>query len=159
MDLLAFGASKIMCVLDFQPISKDPKYLERHFAGVQAIFNKYSDLHTKMSNKHFEPKFFSPCMIIFRSDQGSAEHSLQIPHGRFFHAFVEYLESYLQLLEEAVPDASPAAMQAVASRHDAYDQYLADNDPAIKLLYSYFGVEWTDRYTCDFLFPRARSAH
>jgi 15,16-dihydrobiliverdin:ferredoxin oxidoreductase len=44
IDFLSFGAKKILIVLDFQPLFREPAYLEKYIAPMSSVRDKYRDL-------------------------------------------------------------------------------------------------------------------
>lgn len=142
IDLLSFGSNKILCVVDFQPLVQDPEYLERHTSVLSPIYEKIRDKCGHMSSKFFdETQFFSKYLIFYRSSLGAKEPTLQVPTGKLWEVYLEYVDVYLKALSEAQSNENPDAIAYVKSRQDAYDQYNAERDPAIKLFNTYFGVE------------------
>lgn len=156
IDLLSFGSNKILCVVDFQPLSQDPEYLERHTSMLAPVYDRIRDKCGHMSTKFFdETQFFSKYLIFYRSSLGAKEPTLQVPTGRLWEVYLEYVDVYLKALNGAHSNEDAGAMAYVHSRQDAYDQYNAERDPAIKLFNTYFGTEWSSRFTKEFLFPGA----
>ncbi|GAQ90251.1 hypothetical protein KFL_006190010 [Klebsormidium nitens] len=154
VDLICLGKDRILYVIDFQPLQMSDDYLEKYTAILAPVHEQYLDLIGSMSAKHFdEAQFFSKRMLFVRT----ADTDLfKAPHGRLFHALMEYLAAYHAVLERAVPDGSADARQAVQAAQDAYDVYSEQRDPAIGLFRSYFGHEWAESFTKDFLFPGSR---
>lgn len=142
IDLLSFGSNKILCVVDFQPLSQDPEYLERHTSMLAPVYDRIRDKCGHMSTKFFdETQFFSKYLIFYRSSLGAKEPTLQVPTGRLWEVYLEYVDVYLKALNGAHSNEDAGAMAYVHSRQDAYDQYNAERDPAIKLFNTYFGIE------------------
>lgn len=142
IDLLSFGSNKILCVVDFQPLSQDPEYLEKYTSELAPVHARFRDLCGQMTNKFFdENQFFSKHLIFFRSNLGSKERVLQVPTGQLWEVYVAYVDIYLKILNEAEANEDASKMAFVQARQDAYDQYNAERDPAIKLFNTYFGTE------------------
>lgn len=156
IDLLALGSNRILCVIDVQPISPDPSHMERHAQELKPIYSRFADMCSRMSDRHFDQnQYFSPYMIFYRSERGHSDPNLQVPGGRLFAAMRAYVDVYLRILSEAVADESPASRGRVLAGQNSYDQYNSERDPAIKLFNTYFGEEWSARFTEEFLFPGA----
>lgn len=66
---------------------------------------------------------------------------LQVPTGQLWEVYRAYVDIYLEALNAAPANEDVASMEYVQSRQDAYDQYNAERDPAIKLFNTYFGTE------------------
>jgi 15,16-dihydrobiliverdin:ferredoxin oxidoreductase len=146
IDLLSFGSSKILCVVDFQPLSQEAEYLERHTGMLAPVYERIREKCGHMSAKFFdETQFFSKYLVFYRSSLGAQEPTLQVPTGRLWEVYLEYVDIYLKALNGAQANEDADAMAYVQSRQDAYDQYNADRDPAIKLFNTYFGTEVGNR--------------
>lgn len=79
IDLLAFGKGKVLCVVDFQPLSQDSSYLEKYTAGLAPIRKDFTMFCSKMSSRIYnENEFFSKQLIFYRSDKGAADPLLQV---------------------------------------------------------------------------------
>lgn len=142
IDLLSFGSNKILCVVDFQPLVQDQDYLERHTSVLAPVYERIRDKCGHMSTKFFdETQFFSKYLVFYRSSLGAKEPTLHVPTGRLWDVYLEYVDIYLNALNDAQGNEDADARAFVQSRQDAYDQYNAERDPAIKLFNTYFGVE------------------
>eukprot|EP00271_Cylindrocystis_brebissonii_P005622 TRINITY_DN17763_c0_g1_i2.p1 TRINITY_DN17763_c0_g1~~TRINITY_DN17763_c0_g1_i2.p1 ORF type:complete len:256 (-),score=49.95 TRINITY_DN17763_c0_g1_i2:398-1165(-) len=160
IDLLAFGKGTLLCVLDYQPLSQEPHYMSRHLQRLAPIHARHRNLCHAMTRRHFDiTRFFSPHLILFRSTNnlGPKDPAIQVPAGQFFAAFCEYLALYLDLVNEAELDLSPASLGQVARAQAAYDEYSEERDPATKLFAHYFGQQWSEQFTNEFLFPWAKA--
>ena len=78
VDILWFGASsKLLAVLDYQPLIQDQDYLEQYCSRLQLISNKFNQFNnTKMKNLYDSNKFFSPWVIICRGGQLELQRDL-----------------------------------------------------------------------------------
>jgi len=149
IDLLSFGKKKILVVIDFQPLFRDPAYLKRYIEPMGPLRRKYDDLAQNLTMKFYDAnQYFSPNLLFAKTDLETVEH-------RVFPAYQEYLCLYWQLLTQATPLQDPAAVQRVAKAQKDYDQYSAEKDPASGLFSSYFGHEWAERFLYEFLFEDA----
>lgn len=156
IDLLAFGKGKILCVVDFQPLSQEPSYLEKYTARLAPIRKDFSIFCSKMSARIYnENEFFSKQLIFYRSDRGAADPLLQVPSGLFFSTYMSYVTSYLDWLHILDPVDDLDFKSSVRRRHADYDVYSRERDPAIKMFTLYFGHKWSERFTNEFLFPLA----
>eukprot|EP00250_Pteridium_aquilinum_P035435 c9409_g1_i1 orf=318-1175(-) len=156
IDLLAFGKGKVLCVVDFQPLSQDSSYLEKYTAGLAPIRKDFAMFCSTMSTRIYnENEFFSKELIFYRSDKGAADPLLQVPGGSFFSTYMRYVTCYLNWLHELDPHDDPVFKASVKRRQADYDTYSCERDPAIKMFSLYFGDEWSERLAKHFLFPLA----
>lgn len=106
------------------------------------VYERIRDKCGHMSTKFFdETQFFSKYLVFYRSSLGAKEPTLHVPTGRLWEVYLEYVDIYLKALNDAQGNEDPDAMAYVQSRQNAYDQYNAERDPAIKLFNTYFGTE------------------
>jgi 15,16-dihydrobiliverdin:ferredoxin oxidoreductase len=150
IDFLAFGPKKVLAILDLQPLTQDPKYLEKYIDPLIPLRNKYQDLCGRMSGKFYdEVQFFSRQLLFGRFDNdGPVMESL-------YPAFKEYLDYYTEMIKGLDKDESSANVAYVEGLHRAYDQYSAEKDPAVGLFKTYWGEEWAEDFTYNFLFSFA----
>ncbi|MEM0981359.1 MAG: 15,16-dihydrobiliverdin:ferredoxin oxidoreductase [Cyanobacteria bacterium P01_H01_bin.58] len=151
VDFLSFGKVKNLIVMDFQPLFQDDAYLEKYIAPLKALHDQYSDLSQNLKMKSYNAdQYFSKYLLFAKTDAATVK-------TRVFAAFKDYLQLYLQMLNEAEPLTAPAAIQRVIKAQKDYDQYSAERDPAAGLFRSYFGHEWSERFLHEFLFEDAVS--
>jgi 15,16-dihydrobiliverdin:ferredoxin oxidoreductase len=147
VDLISLGPSRILSVMDTQPLYPTPEYSSKYIDSLAPIRNKYPDLHGTLSGKIYDDtSFFSKQMLFGRFTDETKLKPVVLP------AFEEYLLEYIKLMDNAKPDNSPEAMTTVKSRQKAYDVYSALKDPAVGLFDAYFGKEWSNEFVHDFLF-------
>ncbi len=153
IDLLWFGArSKLVAVLDFQPLVQDQEYLDRYYAGLKGLVTRFPDLCGAEAMRSFDPhQYFSPWLLFCRGGAEQAQDSLP-------KAFTSFLECYWQLTQEASHRTALISPQRVQSLHVAYDVYSAERDPAHGLFASHFGKAWADRFLTEFLFPASHQS-
>ena len=61
VDLLWFGArKKLVAVLDFQPLTQESGYLERHFSGLKELHARFPDLNGEETMRSFCLLYTSP---------------------------------------------------------------------------------------------------
>ncbi|MCO5598222.1 hypothetical protein L7F22_052314 [Adiantum nelumboides] len=156
IDLLAFGKGKVLCVVDFQPLSQEASYLEKYTARLAPIRKDFSIFCSKMSTRIYnENEFFSKQLIFYRSDRGAEDPLLQVPGGQFFDTYMGYVTSYLDWLHLLDPVEDLHFGTYVRSQQASYDIYSSSRDPAIKMFSLYFGDKWSEQFTKEFLFPLA----
>lgn len=153
IDLLWFGArQKLVAVLDFQPLSQEPAYFDRHYSGLKALHDHFPDLSGEETMRSFDPnQYFSPWLLFCRGGAEQAETSLP-------KAFTPFLAAYWSLHDQAKASSSALDPDSVLKLQQAYDVYSAERDPAHGLFTSHFGKDWSDRFLHDFLFPASQPA-
>lgn len=151
VDLISLGKSRVLSVIDFQPLLNTEAYSAQYIDQLATIRDKYPDLHGTLSGKIYtDPQFFSKQMLFGRmTDESKVTNTV-------FPAYQEYLSAYTALMERATPDYSPERMASVRARQSGYDAYNAVKDPAVGLFDAYFGKEWSDSFVHDFLFDLYR---
>jgi len=149
IDLLSFGKKKILVVIDFQPLFRDPEYKAKYIAPMRALRDKYDDLAQDLGMKFYDAnQYFSENLLFAKTDEATVEH-------RVLPAFKDYLQLYWDLLDIAAPTEDPQAIQRIVEAQKDYDQYSAERDPAHGLFSSYFGPERAERFLYEFLFEDA----
>ncbi|GJP56917.1 hypothetical protein CLOM_g15974 [Closterium sp. NIES-68] len=181
VELLCFNSSRLLAFIDLQPSS--PQQLERLKEGrllppavsarLNAIRSQHAHLLTPMSARFFasDSCFFSPHLLLYRSQEGCEDANMQPPTGSMWHLFTEYLAAYHEACmacggaagrTEADGGAAVEGQRAAEDRYmaavegqRAFDAYFEENDPAVKMLNQFFGHQWAQAYTNRFLFPLA----
>ncbi len=149
IDFLAFGAKKILIVLDFQPLFRDGAYIEKYIEPMGLVRDKYKDLAQDLEMKFYDAnQYFSKNLLFAKTDSESVLN-------RLLPAFQEYVQLYCEMLAAATPDSDPASRSRIITAQKDYDTYSADRDPASGLFGSYFGHEWSERFLYEFLFEDA----
>lgn len=152
VDLLQFGQSKHLCIVDFQPIHdrEDEASHEQQFEHLlKPIRDQYPSLHGKMTKRFYdEDSFFSKQMLLGRCEREGAN---DLVFKDLFPAYKAYVNSHVKMVQSATP--SKFAISDVLRRHAAYDTYSAARDPAHGMLSSTFGKDFADDYVYDILFP------
>jgi 15,16-dihydrobiliverdin:ferredoxin oxidoreductase len=148
VDLLQFGQSKHLCIVDFQPIHENSQ--DRPFEHLlQPIRDQHPSLHGKMTRRFYdEDAFFSKQMLLGRSDREGAN---ALVYKDLYPAYQAYVNTHVQMVQSATP--SPSTVADVLQRHAAYDNYSAARDPAHAMLSATFGKDFADDYVYDILFP------
>ena len=153
VDLISLGKSRVLSVVDMQPLYPDEDYSRRYIEReeINAIKAKYPDLQGKLSGKIYDDtSFFSKNMLFGRfTDESKVKSVVHAAHE-------EYLSAYHNMVRSALPNKDPAAMAAVKERQVAYDVYSAEKDPAVGLFDAYFGKAWSDEFVHSFLFGLSR---
>ncbi len=148
IDLLWFGkSSKLVSVLDFQPLIQDKVYFERYFEGLKQLQKQFPKLKNQDKMRSFDPnQYFSPWVLFCRGGLEEAEESLPL-------AFNSFLDCYWDLKDISSRNGLDLSPSEVMRLQIDYDTYSAKKDPAHGLFVSYFGKLWADRFLNDFLFP------
>ena len=147
IDLISLGKSRVLSVIDLQPLHPTTEYSDKYIAPLKNIRDKYPDLQGTLSGKIYDDtSFFSKNLLFGRFTDESKLHNIVEP------AMNEYLEYYLNLAENAVPNKSDESIKIVSERQKQYDIYSASKDPAVGLFDAYFGKEWSSSFVHDFLF-------
>lgn len=153
MDLISLGKGRVLSVVDLQPLHPTAAYSEKHIDHLTPIRHKYPDLQGSLSGKIYtDTSFFSKNMLFGRFTDESKLQPVVFP------AFVEYLDAYLKMMDNATPNNDPEAIALVKERQAAYDTYSALKDPAVGLFDAYFGKEWSHDFVYNILFSLATPA-
>ena len=147
IDLISLGMNRVLNVMDFQPLHPTDEYSAKYIDHLKPIRDKYTDLQGKLSGKIYDDtQFFSKQMLFGRFQN---EKSIE---KEVYPAFREYINAYVEMSQNAIPNSDPLAMQIVKKRQQEYDVYSALKDPAVGLFDAYFGKEWSYSFIHDFLF-------
>ncbi|KAI0559710.1 Ferredoxin-dependent bilin reductase [Gracilaria domingensis] len=147
IDFLSFGKKKVLCIMDFQPLTQEKEYLDKYCAILKGVKEQYEGLSGTMSDRFYdEAQFFSRQLVFAKFDHHEPITTQLLP------AFKEYVALYVKMVLEAVPDDSESNIKRVLQLHKDYDQYSADRDPAVGLFGTYWGKQWAEQFTHEFLF-------
>ena len=153
VDLISLGKSRVLSVIDLQPLHPTTDYSDKYIAPLNNIRKKYPDLHGTLSGKFYDDtSFFSKNMLFGRFTDESKLDSIVAP------ALNEYMEYYLNLSKTAIADETEEGMKAVYERQKAYDLYSSAKDPAVGLFDAYFGKEWSSSFVHDYLFEHSSNS-
>ncbi len=148
VDLLWFGkTSKLVAILDFQPLVQDQDYFDLYLDGLKSLRNRFPVFGYTETMRSFDPhQYFSPWLLFCRGGVDEANYLVA-------DTFPAFLNCYWSLTESSSFRSSKIQPGEVKRLQIAYDQYSAERDPAHGLFTSYFGREWSDRFLKEFLFP------
>jgi phycoerythrobilin:ferredoxin oxidoreductase len=157
-DLPFFGGDLVtlpgghLIALDMQPLFRDdPNYQAKFTQPILPIFQKYQPLLPWGGDFPEEAQqFFSPAFLWTRSKDDA------VVETHVFAAFKEYLQAYLDFVEQAEPVTEPEKLQAIEDAHLRYLRYRAEKDPARGMFNRFYGPEWTEEYIHGFLFDLER---
>ena len=75
---------------------------------------------------------------------------------RVFEAFKDYLQAYLNFVEQAQPITDSQRLSEILGAQRRYLNYRAAKDPARGMFKRLYGEEWTEEYIHGFLFDLER---
>jgi len=158
-DLPFFGADLVtlpgghLIALDMQPLFQDPAYQKQYSNPILPIWQSYqTDLPWGGDFPEEAKSFFSPTFLWTRTKEN------ELVETRVFSAFQEYLQSYLNFVEEAEPINNPKRLAEILQAQRRYLNYRAEKDPARRMFTRLYGEEWTEEYIHGFLFDLERQS-
>ena len=160
IDIMSFqNRKRNLAVIDFQPVrmaaNNDPDdcngipmNVKRKLEFLRNI--KYKALSKGKMSKRFydENQFFSKQMLFARYGTDGIFDVCK----SLYPAFQDYVRVHVDMVRSAKISDDVVEQNHVLSRHQAYDVYSADRDPAVAMFSRMFGEEWTHEYVKDFLF-------
>lgn len=147
VDLISLNKNRVLSVVDYQPLHPTKEYSAKYIDHMKPIRDKYVDLQGVLSGKIYDDtSFFSSQMLFGRFGDEEKLDKVVLP------AYIEYLNGYINLMENASPNKNADSIKQVEQRQKAYDQYSAVKDPAVGLFDAYFGKEWSKSFVHDYLF-------
>ncbi len=156
-DLPFFGADLVtlpnghLLALDLQPVDKvDEQHTKPVWDRLIPIFERWRDELPGGGPipEEAEP-YFSPAFLWTRLPLGMEGDELI--DRVVSQAFQDYLNLYLELVEEAEAVEEQRSTQLLAGQK-RYTNYRAEKDPARGMLTRFYGSEWTESYIHDVLF-------
>jgi phycoerythrobilin:ferredoxin oxidoreductase len=123
--------------------------LSRYIYNIYIYIYIYIYMHTHThTHTHTEEAkaYFSPNFLWTRPQEDS------VVQTHVFEAFKDYLDRYLDLVEQAQPETNAGRLQEIKERQLAYLKYRAEKDPARGMFTRMYGPSWTEAYIHDFLF-------
>ena len=156
-DLPFFGADLVtlpaghLLALDLQPALKtDAQHTEAVWEKLLPIFEQWQQRLPGGGPIPEEAQpYFSPGFLWTRIPLGSEGDALIEEAVK--PAFRDYLELYLQLVQEA-EEVSPERSAELLAGQKRYTAYRAEKDPARGMLTRFHGSEWTEAYIHGVLF-------
>lgn len=156
-DLPFFGADLVtlpgghLIALDMQPLFHNDEYRIKYSDPLTPTFEKHrSNLPWGGDFPEEAARFFSPCFIWSRPSEDSTVET------HVFHAFKDYLQRYLDFVDQAQPVSDPNRLQSIKESQIAYLRYRAEKDPARGMFLRFYGEDWTEEYIHGFLFDLER---
>lgn len=157
-DLPFFGADLVtlpgghLIALDMQPLFRDdPAYQAKYTQPIQPIFQAHQQ-HLPWGGDFPEEArpFFSPAFLWTRPKE------TEVVETRVFAAFQDYLQAYLDFVEQAEPVTDSRRLADIQQAQLRYLHYRAEKDPARGMFKRFYGAEWTEEYIHGFLFDLER---
>lgn len=157
-DLPFFGADLVtlpgghLIALDMQPLFRDDAaYQAKYTHPILPIFERYQT-HLPWGGDFPEEAqpFFSPAFLWTRPQETEAVET------HVFEAFKEYLQAYLQFVDQAAPITNSQDLDTIEHAQLRYLRYRAEKDPARGMFTRFYGPEWTEEYIHGFLFDLER---
>lgn len=157
-DLPFFGADLVtlpgghLIAIDMQPLfSQDKSYQAKYSEPIMSIFRNYQqDLPWGGDFPAEAQQYFSPAFLWTRPSE------TKVVKTRVFSAFCDYLNAYIEFVEQAQPETDSPKLSAILDAQKNYAEYRAEKDPARGMLTRLYGSEWTEEYIHGFLFDLER---
>lgn len=157
-DLPFFGADLVtlpgghLIALDMQPLFRDSlEYQQKYTQPILPIFQAHQQHLTWGGDFPEEAQpFFSPAFLWTRPQK------TEVVENRVFAAFKDYLQAYLDFVNQAVAISDPEKLEAILQAQKRYINYRAEKDPARGMFTRLYGSEWTEEYIHGFLFDLER---
>lgn len=156
-DLPFFGADLVtlpgghLIALDMQPLFHDAAYQEKYTQPFWSCFEKHRENLSWGGDFPEEAKnFFSPAFLWTRPQE------TEVVETKVFEAFKDYLQAYLDFVEQAEAIQDRLLLEEILGSHRRYLGYRAAKDPARGMFNRLYGSEWTEEYIHGFLFDLDR---
>ncbi len=157
-DLPFFGADLVtlpgghLIALDMQPLFHDnASYQAKYTQPILPIFHSHQQ-HLPWGGDFPEDAkpFFSPAFLWTRTQD------IAVVETHVFSAFKDYLQAYLNFVEQAEPITDSQHLADIEQAQLRYLRYRAEKDPARGMFKRFYGEEWTEEYIHGFLFDLER---
>ena len=156
-DLPFFGADLVtlpgghLIALDMQPLFHTPAYQAKYTEPILPIFKDHQQ-HLAWGGDFPEEArpFFSPAFLWTRPQE------TEVVQTRVFEAFKDYLQAYLDFVDQAEPARERQRLEEILEAQRRYIDYRAEKDPARGMFTRLYGSEWTEEYIHGFLFDLER---
>ncbi|NET03276.1 MAG: phycoerythrobilin:ferredoxin oxidoreductase [Merismopedia sp. SIO2A8] len=157
-DLPFLGADLVtlpgghLIALDMQPLFRDdPAYQAKYTEPLLPTFKTHQQ-HLPWGGDFPEEArpFFSPAFLWTRPQE------TEVVENRVFAAFCDYLQAYLDFVEQAQEIKDSQYLENILQAQLSYLRYRAEKDPARGMFTRFYGPEWTEEYIHGFLFDLER---
>ncbi len=157
-DLPFFGADLVtlpgghLIAIDMQPLfSQNESYQAKYSEPIMPMFHEYQkDLPWGGDFPAEAQQYFSPAFLWTRPSE------TEVVETKVFSAFCDYLDAYINFVEQAQPISDREQLSAILKAHKSYANYRAEKDPARGMLTRLYGSKWTEEYIHGFLFDLER---
>lgn len=157
-DLPFFGADLVtlpgghLIAIDMQPLfSQNESYQAKYSEPIMQMFAEYQkDLPWGGDFPQEAQQYFSPAFLWTRPSE------TEVVKNKVFAAFCDYLDAYINFVQQAEKVSDPQQLSAILKAHKSYANYRAEKDPARGMLTRLYGAEWTEEYIHGFLFDLDR---
>lgn len=156
-DLPFFGGDLVtlpgghLIALDMQPLFHNGDYQKQYSEPILPIWQAYqADLPWGGDFPEEAKPFFSPAFLWTRPKE------TEMVETRVFEAFKDYLQAYLNFVEQAQPITDSQRLSEILGAQRRYLNYRAAKDPARGMFKRLYGEEWTEEYIHGFLFDLER---
>ena len=158
-DLPFFGADLVtlpgghLIAIDMQPLfSQDKTYQAKYTEPIMPMFRDYQkELPWGGDFPAEAQQYFSPAFLWTRPS------ATKVVENTVFDAFCDYLNAYINFVEQAEVVTESQQLEAISQAHKSYAEYRAEKDPARGMLTRLYGSEWTEEYIHGFLFDLERT--
>lgn len=146
-DLVTLPGGHLIA-LDMQPLFRNCKaYQDQYTETIRPIFERHkANLEWGGDFPAEAQEFFSPAFLWTRPQDNA------IVENEVFQAFKDYLQAYLNFVDQAEPITEPQALEEILQAQLRYLRYRAEKDPARGMFTRLYGPEWTEAYIHGFLF-------
>ena len=157
-DLPFFGADLVtlpgghLIAIDMQPLfARDEAYQAKYSEPILPMFHAYQqDLPWGGDFPEEAKQYFSPAFLWTRPSETA------VVEDRVFAAFSDYLNAYIDFVEQAEEVKERDQLAAIVKAQTSYANYRAEKDPARGMLTRLYGSEWAEEYIHGFLFDLER---
>ena len=157
-DLPFFGADLVtlpgghLIAIDMQPLfARDEAYQAKYSEPILPMFHAYQqDLPWGGDFPEEAKQYFSPAFLWTRPSKTA------VVEDRVFAAFSDYLNAYINFVEQAEEVKERDQLAAIVEAQTSYANYRAEKDPARGMLTRLYGSEWAEEYIHGFLFDLER---
>ena len=157
-DLPFFGADLVtlpgghLIAIDMQPLFAHNKaYQAKYSEPILPMFHAYQqDLPWGGDFPEEAKQYFSPAFLWTRPSETA------VVEARVFAAFSDYLNAYINFVEQAEEVKEREQLAAIVEAQTSYANYRAEKDPARGMLTRLYGSEWAEEYIHGFLFDLER---
>lgn len=157
-DLPFFGADLVtlpgghLIAIDMQPLfAQNKAYQAKYSDPILPMFHAYQqDLPWGGDFPEEAKQYFSPAFLWTRPSETA------VVEDRVFAAFGDYLNAYIDFVEQAEEVKDRDRLAAIVEAQTSYANYRAEKDPARGMLTRLYGSEWTEEYIHGFLFDLER---